>query len=136
LDVAGGPLFTSSPGDFDEVDHLVLNEAELTLPPFLEDLQKGCARRSYTTDAWSDVKDTPIPLWHLINKKKYAAMNIQYSRGCPFDCEFCDITALFGRKPRQSPANRSWPKWTASMPEAGVAAFSLSTTISSATKGN
>jgi radical SAM superfamily enzyme YgiQ (UPF0313 family) len=98
--VAGGPLFTSSPGDFDEVDHLVLNEAELTLPAFLEDLEKGCARRIYKADGWSDLNETPIPVWQLIDKKKYAAMNIQYSRGCPFDCEFCDITALFGRKPR------------------------------------
>ncbi len=98
--VAGGPLFTSSPADFHEVDHLVLNEAELTLPQFLADLQRGCARRVYTSDRWAEVKETPIPLWELINIKKYAAMNIQYSRGCPFDCEFCDITALFGRKPR------------------------------------
>ncbi len=98
--VAGGPLFTSSPADFDQVDHLVLNEAEITLPQFLHDLQHGCARRIYTSDRWGDMQQTPIPLWELIDIKKYAAMNIQYSRGCPFDCEFCDITALFGRKPR------------------------------------
>ncbi len=98
--VAGGPLFTSNPGDFDEVDHLVLNEAELTLPLFLEDFQNGRARHIYTADGWADLKQTPIPLWELVDIKKYAAMNIQYSRGCPFDCEFCDITSLFGRKPR------------------------------------
>ncbi len=98
--VAGGPLFTSCPDDFDEVDHLVLNEAELTLPLFLEDLRNGTTRHIYTSDRWAEVKDTPIPLWELIDMKKYVAMNIQYSRGCPFDCEFCDITALFGRKPR------------------------------------
>jgi radical SAM superfamily enzyme YgiQ (UPF0313 family) len=98
--VAGGPLFTTSPADFDEVDHLVLNEAEITLPPFLEDLQRGQARHIYSSDGRAELKHTPIPLWELIDAKKYAAMNIQYSRGCPFDCEFCDITALFGRKPR------------------------------------
>jgi radical SAM superfamily enzyme YgiQ (UPF0313 family) len=100
LTVAGGPLFTTSPDEFDEVDHLVLNEAEITLPPFLEDLQRGQARHIYTSERRAELKDTPIPLWELINTKKYAAMNIQYSRGCPFDCEFCDITALFGRVPR------------------------------------
>jgi radical SAM superfamily enzyme YgiQ (UPF0313 family) len=98
--VAGGPLFTTSPAEFDEVDHLVLNEAEITLPPFLEDLQRGQARHLYTSENRAELKDTPVPLWNLIAAKKYAAMNIQYSRGCPFDCEFCDITALFGRVPR------------------------------------
>jgi radical SAM superfamily enzyme YgiQ (UPF0313 family) len=98
--VAGGPLFTTSPDEFDEVDHLVLNEAEVTLPPFLADLQRGQAGHLYTSDRRAELKDTPIPLWELIDTKKYAAMNIQYSRGCPFDCEFCDITAMFGRVPR------------------------------------
>jgi radical SAM superfamily enzyme YgiQ (UPF0313 family) len=98
--VAGGPLFTSSPADFDQVDHLVLNEAEVTLPLFLEDLQHGHARHIYSSDRHADLSQTPIPLWELVDPKKYAGMNIQYSRGCPFDCEFCDITSLFGRKPR------------------------------------
>ncbi|MRR55123.1 MAG: DUF4070 domain-containing protein [Deltaproteobacteria bacterium] len=98
--VAGGPLFTTSPDEFDDVDHLVLNEAEVTLPPFLTDLQSGQARHLYASDIRAEMKDTPVPLWELIDRKKYAAMNIQYSRGCPFDCEFCDITAMFGRVPR------------------------------------
>lgn len=98
--VAGGPLFTACYDDYPEVDHLVLGEAELTLPPFLADLHNGGARRMYTDDRWADLKGTPIPLWDLIDVRNYAAMNIQYCRGCPFDCEFCDITALFGRKPR------------------------------------
>jgi radical SAM superfamily enzyme YgiQ (UPF0313 family) len=98
--VAGGPLFTAYHGDYLEVDHLVLGEAELTLPPFLADLLKGEARHLYADDQWADLADTPIPLWDLVDVGVYAAMNIQYGRGCPFDCEFCDITALFGRKPR------------------------------------
>jgi radical SAM superfamily enzyme YgiQ (UPF0313 family) len=98
--VAGGPLFTACHGDYPEVDHLVLGEAELTLPPFLADLHSGAARRMYTDDRWANLADTPIPLWDLIDVRNYAAMNIQYCRGCPFDCEFCDITALFGRRPR------------------------------------
>jgi radical SAM superfamily enzyme YgiQ (UPF0313 family) len=98
--VAGGPLFTSCHDDFPEVDHLVLGEGEITLPMFLEDLQRGEPRRLYAADGWAQLKETPTPLWDLVEMKDYAAMNIQYGRGCPFDCEFCDITALFGRRPR------------------------------------
>ena len=98
--VAGGPLFTACHDDFPEVDHLVLGEAELTLPLFLNDLRNGGARHLYADGQWADLTSTPIPLWDLIDVRNYAAMNIQYCRGCPFDCEFCDITALFGRRPR------------------------------------
>ncbi len=98
--VAGGPLFTSLPEQFDEVDHLVLNEAEITLQPFLEDLKAGRPQHVYSTEKWADISQTPIPQWDLINLKQYASMNVQYSRGCPYDCEFCDITVLYGRVPR------------------------------------
>ena len=98
--VAGGPLFTSSPEEFEYVDHLVLNEAEVTLPAFLEDLERGKAKHLYTSPVWADVTETPAPLMELVDLKPYASMNIQYSRGCPFDCEFCNITVLYGRKPR------------------------------------
>ena len=98
--VAGGPLFTTCFEDFPEVDHLVLGEAEFTLPPFLEDLKHKKTTHIYADERRTDMKQTPIPLWELVNVREYAAMNIQYSRGCPFDCEFCDITQLFGRKLR------------------------------------
>jgi radical SAM superfamily enzyme YgiQ (UPF0313 family) len=98
--VAGGPLFTADPDAFAGVDHLVLNEAEVTFPRFLADLQKGTAQHIYTTTEWPDLKETPIPLWGLLKMKNYASMNIQYSRGCPFNCEFCDIIVLNGRVPR------------------------------------
>jgi radical SAM superfamily enzyme YgiQ (UPF0313 family) len=104
--VVGGPLFTTAPADFDEVDHLVLGEAEITLRPFLEDLENGRARHVYSADGFAEMADTPIPLWELIDPRKYGALNIQYSRGCPFDCEFCDITQLFGRKPRTKSSER------------------------------
>ncbi|MBU0474921.1 MAG: B12-binding domain-containing radical SAM protein [Bacteroidetes bacterium] len=98
--VAGGPLFTSSSEYYDIVDYLVLNEAEVTLPRFLEDLQEGKAVHKYTSKEWADITTTPLPLWELVNLKDYASMNIQYSRGCPYDCDFCDITVLYGRYPR------------------------------------
>jgi radical SAM superfamily enzyme YgiQ (UPF0313 family) len=98
--VAGGPLFTTAYETFGDVDHLVLNEAEITLPRFLGDFRNGAAGHLYTTDQWADIRKTPIPLWGLINMKHYASVNIQYSRGCPFNCEFCDITLLCGRTPR------------------------------------
>ena len=98
--VAGGPLFTTGYKEFDGVDHFVLGEAEITLLPFLEDLEKGCAQHIYTSDERPDITKTPIPLWSLINMNKYVSMNIQYSRGCPYNCEFCDIIILNGHKPR------------------------------------
>lgn len=98
--VAGGPLFTTGHEEFEGVDHFVLNEAENTLPVFLEDLKRGRAKKIYTSKDWPDIKKTPSPDWGLINKKKYASMSIQYSRGCPYNCEFCDIIVLNGHKPR------------------------------------
>jgi len=98
--VAGGPLFTTGYEDFDRVDHFVLGEAEVTLPLFLEDLEKGRARHVYASDTRPEISKTPIPLWSLINMKVYSSMNVQYSRGCPFNCEFCDIILLNGHKPR------------------------------------
>ncbi len=99
--VAGGPLFSARYEDFNDVEHLILNEAEITLPSFLEDLKKGYPKHIYdSSDQWPDIQNTPLPQWELINLKKYATMNIQYSRGCPYDCEFCDISLLNGRKVR------------------------------------
>lgn len=98
--VAGGPLFTATPDDFDAVDVLVLNEAEVTLPRYLHDLAHGQVQHLYTSTELADLHTTPIPRWDLINVKHYAALSIQTSRGCPYDCEFCNITTLFGRIPR------------------------------------
>jgi len=84
--VAGGPLFTSEHEDFKDVDHFVLNEAELTLPPFLADLETGCAKRLYKTSEFCEIRKTPSPMWELLDLKRYATMGIQFSRGCPFNC--------------------------------------------------
>lgn len=98
--VAGGPLFTAEHEKFDGIDHLVLNEGEITLPDFLKDMEKGQLKHLYKSNEWADIGKTPIPLWNLVNMKKYASMNLQYSRGCPFNCDFCNITTLYGRYPR------------------------------------
>ena len=98
--IAGGPLFTSEYDQFDDVDHFVLNEAELTLTLFLADLEKGCARRIYKTSEYCDIQRTPPPMWELLNYKHYASMSIQFSRGCPFNCEFYNVTALLGHRSR------------------------------------
>lgn len=98
--VAGGPLFTTGYQEFEGVDHFVLGEAEVTLPLFLADLAKGCPQYLYSSGERPDISKTPIPAWSLINMKNYSAMSLQYSRGCPFDCEFCDIVVLNGHKPR------------------------------------
>jgi len=99
--VAGGPLFTTQSSEFDSVDHLVLNEAEETLADFLKDLENNSARHIYKSQDWPDIRESPSPDWQLINMKKYESMSIQYSRGCPFNCEFCNIRLLNGEKPRQ-----------------------------------
>jgi radical SAM superfamily enzyme YgiQ (UPF0313 family) len=104
--IAGGPLFTASFAEFPEIDHLVLNEAEITLPRFLNDLKQGKAGHIYATTEWADVSSTPLPKWSLIDMRKYATMNVQYSRGCPYDCEFCDVTLLYGHQVRTKSRNQ------------------------------
>ena len=104
--MAGGPLFTEEPDSFPQVDHLILNEAEITLPSFLNDFGNGNARRIYSTDIHPGIDKTPIPRFDLLEKKKYQTMSIQFSRGCPFDCEFCEITHLFGRRTRMKTSSQ------------------------------
>lgn len=98
--ILGGPLFTTEPENFSEADHLILNEGEITLPQFLEDLNNSSEKPVYATDSYADMQCSPTPRWELINLKNYASMSIQYSRGCPFNCEFCNVTALLGHRMR------------------------------------
>jgi radical SAM superfamily enzyme YgiQ (UPF0313 family) len=98
--VAGGPLATMYYRELAGVDHFVLNEAEITLPRFLDDLCRGEPRKIYSAENFTPLAAVPLPRWELLEMDKYATMDIQYSRGCPFDCEFCSITTLYGRVPR------------------------------------
>ncbi|MBN1118585.1 MAG: DUF4070 domain-containing protein [Bacteroidales bacterium] len=98
--VAGGPLFTQEYANYPQIDHFVLNEAEITLPLFLQDLEKGQLKKIYRTSSYADMLLTPVPDYHLLKLKDYAFMNMQVSRGCPFNCDFCEITALLGHKVR------------------------------------
>ena len=104
--IAGGPLFSAEPDAFQEVDHLVLDEAEITLQAFFKDLKTGHLKRIYRASEFCDLADTPPPDWDLIDMQNYASMSIQFSRGCPFNCDFCNVTVLFGHKPRLKTARQ------------------------------
>lgn len=98
--VAGGPLFANLHCEFPDVSHFILNEGEITIPLFLEDLKNGSPKKIYNSDVRPDISLVPVPKWDLINLNDYARMALQFSRGCPFDCEFCDVVNLNGRVPR------------------------------------
>lgn len=98
--VAGGPLITMEHEQFPDVDYFVLNEAELTLAPFLHDLESGRPQRLYASAEFPEINKTPIPLWKLAELRHYETISIQFSRGCPFNCDFCNVTALLGHRPR------------------------------------
>jgi radical SAM superfamily enzyme YgiQ (UPF0313 family) len=101
LVVMGGPYPTACPDECrPHCDVLVLNEAEITWPLFLSDLAEGTYKDVYASAEKPDVRQTPVPRFDLLNLDHYAAIPIQFSRGCPFSCEFCDIIVMFGRKPR------------------------------------
>jgi radical SAM superfamily enzyme YgiQ (UPF0313 family) len=98
--VIGGPYVTTTVEDVRGADHIFLGEAESTLPQFVEDLASGTAKHSYKAVDRPPLSATPRADFHLANLKRYSAMSVQYSRGCPFSCEFCDIIEIYGRVPR------------------------------------
>ncbi|MDE2260513.1 MAG: B12-binding domain-containing radical SAM protein [Betaproteobacteria bacterium] len=98
--VAGGPLFTTGHQGFPEIHHFVLGEAEDVMEQLVADLEGGALQPFYHADEWPDVRKTPVPRWDLIRLADYVTMPVQFSRGCPFNCEFCDIVIMNGRVPR------------------------------------
>jgi radical SAM superfamily enzyme YgiQ (UPF0313 family) len=98
--VVGGPYVSTSSTDVPDADHIFVGEAETTLPEFLRDLEAGIPKRIYQADERPSLALTPVPDFHLADLKRYSSMSIQFSRGCPFQCEFCDIIEIYGRKPR------------------------------------
>jgi radical SAM superfamily enzyme YgiQ (UPF0313 family) len=98
--VVGGPDPTSQPAKYQSADYLVCGEGEITIPMFLEDLENGSAGGEYWSEERADMTAAVVPRFDLIRFRDYLHVGIQYSRGCPFDCEFCDIIQLYGRKSR------------------------------------
>ena len=102
--VAGGPLVTMEPENYADIDHLVLGEAEGIIGDVIGDLETGSLKPVYKAAAFPGIGETPAPDWSIVNMKHYSSMALQYSRGCPFNCEFCDIVLLNGRRPRTKSA--------------------------------
>jgi radical SAM superfamily enzyme YgiQ (UPF0313 family) len=98
--VAGGPMFSDPQERMEGIDNFVLNEAELTLPGFLKDLEEGRPQRLNASPEFANVEEAPAPQWDLLDLPSYAGMSVQFSRGCPFNCDFCSVTALLGHKVR------------------------------------
>ncbi len=98
--IAGGPLFTTAPERFAEIPHVIIGEAEDLMPELVADMRAGRVRPVYRCGPKPELSRTPLPRWDLVDFRDYATMSVQYSRGCPFKCEFCDIVAMYGRVPR------------------------------------
>ena len=98
--IAGGPLFTTGHAAFPDIDHFVLGEAEELMPQLVEDMRLGTLHPIYSASSRPEITCVPAPRWDLIDLRHYVTMSVQFSRGCPFDCEFCDIVIMNGRVPR------------------------------------
>src|SRR5262252_7987014 len=98
--VVGGPYVSTSSERLPDADHIFIGEAETTLPEFIHDLELGIERKIYQAAERPSLLNTPMPDFSLIDIKNYSSMSVQYSRGCPFQCEFCDIIEIYGRVPR------------------------------------
>ncbi len=98
--IGGGPLFTAGHDDFPEIGHFVLGEAEDVIDRLVADMTRGALERTYAAAERPDISRAPIPRWDLVDLRRYVTLSVQFSRGCPYDCEFCDIIVMNGRVPR------------------------------------
>src|ERR1041384_2557815 len=98
--VVGGPYVSTSAEHLPDADHIFVGEAEATLPQFVRDFEAGTLKRFYQAGERPALTETPVPHFRLAELNRYSAMSVQYSRGCPFSCEFCDIIEIYGRVPR------------------------------------
>jgi radical SAM superfamily enzyme YgiQ (UPF0313 family) len=98
--VVGGPIASSVPAVELKADHVVIGEAECLIGDLARELEEGTARPVYQAEERPEMAASPLPDLSLIRMKRYSTMTVQYSRGCPFNCEFCDIIAIYGRRPR------------------------------------
>ena len=98
--VVGGPISSSVPAVELKADHVVIGEAESLIADLARELEQGTARPVYQAAERPEMCTSPLPDLSLIKMKKYSTMTVQYSRGCPFNCEFCDIIEIYGRRPR------------------------------------
>jgi len=104
--VVGGADPTSQPDIYHQANALVLNEGEITVPIWLDSWEKEKPSGTFKSDDKPDITESPIPRYDLLKFEDYMQIGVQYSRGCPFNCEFCDIIELFGRKPRTKSAEQ------------------------------
>lgn len=102
----GGPQASTAPEECGFVDHLFVGEAEETWPRFLAEFRRGEARRVYTQAEKIDMATSPVPRWDLLDLRRYDAGICQTTRGCPFDCEYCDVIVFNGKRPRHKPIDR------------------------------
>ena len=100
----GGPYATALPDDLKNADHVVVGEGEDLVPEFAADLERGCAKPIYHEAEKPDMTTAPVPRFDLLRRRAYHQMSLQFSRGCPFTCEFCDIIVMYGRRPRTKTA--------------------------------
>jgi radical SAM superfamily enzyme YgiQ (UPF0313 family) len=111
--VTGGPDPTSQPEIYKKSDYLVLGEAEDSIKLFLSDLENGVnGGVYYPSENRPDMAGSPVPRFDLLRFKDYLMIGVQYSRGCPFNCEFCDVIELFGRNPRTKSSEQIIREWT------------------------
>ena len=98
--VVGGPIASSLSAAELKADHVVIGESESLIAGLALDLERGTAKAVYRADERPEMSTSPLPDLSLIKMNRYSTMTVQYSRGCPFNCEFCDIIAIYGRRPR------------------------------------